>query len=333
MGTKCSFSTWCFCQLTVFIICNSTLINAQSTTNYHLIENWAVLPNKVYPYLLETIKDSSLLKSLDVFYIYPTFLIDSTDKRWNTSIEDAINKNEVLENAVRFQASAWAESGRMFIPYYQQAHLRSYRNLDNGGRNALLLAYSDIKAAFEYYLENFNHGRGIILAGHSQGSTHINLLLKDFFDGKPLQKQLVVAYLPGIGVEKDEYKTIPFSVNPLEVGGFVSWNTFKNPINLDTYNKWYKGKAVINPITWDLSPLTKRKYQRGFYYKNSKKYKRVFQTNLIDGALVLTRLRFPFNLVSKKMASFHIGDVNLFWDDIRQNSKQRGKTWIIKNGL
>ena len=66
--------------------------------------------------------------------------------------------------------------------------------------NAFATAYADIKAAFEYYLKNYNHGRPIIIASHSQGSTHALHLLKDYFENKPLQKQLVAAYIVGMTI-------------------------------------------------------------------------------------------------------------------------------------
>jgi hypothetical protein len=156
-------------------------------------------------------------------------------------------------------------------------------------------------------------------------------LLKDFFDNKPLQKQLVVAYMPGIGLAQNEFSTIPFLTESKDIGGFVTWNTFKKNVNTVNYNKWHKGKAVINPMTWDLSPLSEKKTQYGFYYNNGKKYNRVFQTELIDGGLILTKLRFPFNLVARKMESFHIGDINLFWESIRKNARERGEQWVLKN--
>ena len=54
--------------------------------------------------------------------------------------------------------------------------------------------YEHITNTVEHSLENYNNGRPIIFAGHSQGSTHICLLLKEFFDDKDLSKQLLIAY-------------------------------------------------------------------------------------------------------------------------------------------
>jgi hypothetical protein len=47
--------------------------------------------------------------------------------------------------------------------------------------------------------------------------------------------------------------------------------------------------------------------------------------------LILTKLRFPFNFVALKMESFHIGDINLFWESIRKNARERGEQWVLKN--
>ena len=150
--------------------------------NYEKTENWAVLPGAYPSGLIEYHKDSSLFSKVDIFYVYQTVFLSKKDKRWNIPLDDAYHKRKIIDLAVRFQASAWVEAGRIFVPLYRQAHLRSYDHLDGLGRDALLLAYADVKAAFEFYLENYNNGKPIILAGHSQGSTMLHLLLKDFFD-------------------------------------------------------------------------------------------------------------------------------------------------------
>ena len=120
--------------------------------------------------------------------MYPTLNTEKEDIRWNVPINDKIQQGKVLNSSVLFQASAFTTSGKLYVPYYRQAHLRSYSMLKNGGERALLLAYADVKKAFETYLEKYNNGRPIIIASHSQGSTHTKFLLRDFFDKKPLQE-------------------------------------------------------------------------------------------------------------------------------------------------
>ncbi len=293
--------------------------------DYSSTKNWAVLPEN-YPNNLKKYTVQNPQDSIDVFYVYPTLFLSNKDKRWNIPLEDSIQKDKVLNIAVRFQASAWADSGSLYVPYYQQAHIRSYDYLENDGAKALLLAYSNIKAAFEYYLKHYNQGRGIILAGHSQGSTHISYLLHDFFDDKPLQKQLVAAYIPGIGVDKNRYKTISFMEHPDQTGGFVTWNTFKKNFDKKNY-KWYKGKAVINPVTWDTTTVAKRKFHKGFLYSNGKMYKNSFETHTSDGVIWISTPHFPYRFIAFTVPNYHTGDVNLFWEDIRENSLLRVKSY------
>ncbi len=291
--------------------------------DYSDLSNWAVHQNKIPAVLLPYINDTTNFSKADVFYVYPTLFLDKKDERWNIPIDDSILRKKVIENAIRFQASAWVETGRMFVPFYRQAHIRSYRNLENGGREALLFAYEDVKAAFEYYLEHFNNGKPIILAGHSQGSTHLTLLLKDYFDGKALQKQLVAAYLPGIGLKTNEFEKIPLLTAPGQTGGFVSWNTFKRKVNKEKFEMWYKGKAVVNPVTWNLDKIAERKKHKGFLFSNNKMYSKSFSTHVIDGAIWITTPHFPYRSMAWTMDDYHIGDVNLFWADVKFNSKLR----------
>lgn len=292
-----------------------------NTVDYSSSNNWAVLPGNYPPNLKEyTVENPE--DSIDVFYVYPTLLVSKKDKRWNVPLDDSIQRNKVLNVAVRFQASAWASSGNLYVPFYRQAHIRAYNQLENGGTTALLKAYSDVKAAFEYYLKHYNHGRGIILASHSQGSTHISYILRDFFDGKPLQKQLVAAYIPGVGLNKNQFKTIPFMENPDQTGGFVTWNTFKKKFDKEKY-KWFKGKVVINPVTWDTTSFAQRELHKGFLYSNGKMYKNSFDTHTADGVIWITTPHFPYRYLAFTMQNYHSGDVNLFWEDIRENSLLR----------
>jgi hypothetical protein len=215
----------------------------------------------------------------------------------------------------------------MYVPFYRQAHLRSYYTLENGGKEALMLAYTDVHAAFQYYLDHYNNGRGIILAGHSQGSTHLSFILRDFFDGKPLQQQLVAAYIPGIGIDSTNYRDIPLLDSPESVGGFVTWNTFKRKFDKKQY-VFYKGKAVVNPVSWNHEPFAPRTQHKGFLFNNGKLYKQSFSTHVDNGVIWITVPHFPYRSMAWTMKHYHVGDVNLFWEDIRQNTLLRAQTFL-----
>jgi hypothetical protein len=293
--------------------------------DYSKKENWAVLPGNYPQSLNRFCKEDTSLK-VDVFYCYPTLIAGKNDARWNVPIDDSLQRKNVLEQAVTFQASAWGEAGRIFVPFYRQAHLRSYYQLENGGREALLFAYEDVKKAFEYYLKNYNNGRPIILAGHSQGSTHLSFILRDFFDGTALQKQLVAAYIPGIGLDPTMYNSLKLMDEPLETGGYVVWNTFKQKVDAKQY-AFYKGKAVINPITWDKAQRTTRNQHKGFLFSNGTIYRNSFRTILKDGVVSISIPHFPYRMLALGMKHYHVGDINLFWEDIRFNAAQRVESY------
>ncbi|SDU25638.1 Protein of unknown function [Polaribacter sp. Hel1_33_78] len=298
--------------------------------NYNNEKNWAVLPNSSFGELKEfTSKEIDTLQA-DVFYVYPTLNTEDDDLRWNVPVEDIEQQNKVLNKAVLFQASAFATSGKLYVPYYRQAHLRSYKMLENGGDKALLLAYSDVKKAFEVYLKNYNKGRPIIIASHSQGSTHAKFLLRDFFDNKPLQEKLIAAYIVGTVLKSDLFSTLKPMTKPNEIGGFVGWNTFKKG-NYPKKRDVYKGSVTTNPITWDDAKTTELYEHKGFLYSNKKIYKNVLKIEITDGLVWSTNPKFPMRFFMSFMKNYHVGDINLFWQDIRENAELRTKTWLAEN--
>jgi hypothetical protein len=308
----------------------STGLYAQTAADYSLAQNWAALPQQIPPGLKAKVADTSLHAIADVFYVYPTLNTAKTDNRWNVPLDDAPQRSKVLETALPFQGSAFAEAGRFYCPFYRSAHLRSYYVEDPKGKEALARAYADVRAAFLYYMEHYNQGRPIILAGHSQGSTHCGLLLQEFFDGQPLQQQLIAAYLPGVGIFPDQLSHIPLLTSPAQTGGFVTWNTFKKRIDHSAYDKWYKGRAVVNPVSWTLEPLVPKENHKGFLYVDHQVYAAQFQTHTIDGAIWIDRPKGKFFLMSLTMRNYHIGDINLFWQDIRENARLRVQSFNEK---
>ena len=301
--------------------------NTPAAPNYEEAQNWAVLPHTYSDDLKAfSAEDITGLKA-DVFYVYPTLNTADEDLRWNVPIDDGIQQKKVLQKAVLFQASAFTNVAQLYVPYYRQAHLRSYQRLDEGGKQALLLAYSDVKKAFETYLKKFNNGRPIILASHSQGSTHTKFLLRDFFDNKPLQKQLIAAYVVGTVIKSDQYQSLKPMTSPNEVGGYVGWNTFRKGYYPKNKN-FYKGSVTTNPITWDAAKSTVFNQHKGFLYSNKKVYSKALKIEVTDGLIWSTNPKFPMRFFMSFMKNYHVGDLNLFWQDIRENVALRTKTFL-----
>ncbi|MCW3125935.1 MAG: hypothetical protein JWO03_1593, partial [Bacteroidetes bacterium] len=157
---------------------------APPAPDYALAQNWAALPfhkdaADLVPQGIESVADS--LKQIDVFYIHPTTYNHGTT--WNADVNDAAQNKIVDNRPVKYQATAWNGTCRVYAPRYRQAVLQSFFGPDKAsGPKALDLAYMDVKRAFEYYLAHYNNGRPIVIASHSQGSYHARRLLKEFFD-------------------------------------------------------------------------------------------------------------------------------------------------------
>ena len=169
-----------------------TISNLIFATDYAKQENWAALPTMQdnadwTPKGLQNLQDSA---KADVFFIHPT--TDVTGFKGNAAIDDKSINRQTDNFPIKYQASVFNESCKVYAPRYRQAALNNFFSKNSErSQEAFDIAYKDVKAAFEYYLKNYNNGRPIIIAGHSQGSKHAQRLLREFFDGQPLQKQLM----------------------------------------------------------------------------------------------------------------------------------------------
>ena len=299
--------------------------------DYKKEENWAVLPH-LWNSSLQEIAGISKKKKADVFYVYPTLLTDKNDVSWNADIRDSLIRRNVLEKAVAFQASAWVKAANLYVPFYRQAHYRIFfEPYSKQGKGAGAVAYQDVKNAFKYYLDNFNNSKPIIIAAHSQGAIHAIRLLKDFFDGKPLQKKLIAAYLVGTRVSTDEFKTIPVLKTPISTGGFISWNTYKINHLPKSYDKWFKGGVVSNPITWDENIEGSSEQHLGVLASNKKIYPNSLSVQKTDGILWSSLPKIKKRFLLSFIKNYHFADINLFWKDIQENAVNRTDNWLKQN--
>ena len=70
-------------------------------------------------------------------------------------------------------------------------------------------AYADVRDAFLYYMDNYNEGRPIVLAGFSQGADMCLRLMKDLFDDEALTDQLVACYAIGWRITEEDVAEYP----------------------------------------------------------------------------------------------------------------------------
>jgi hypothetical protein len=287
--------------------------------DYSLGQNWSALPFRedAADAILSTetwVSDS--LKDVDVFYIYPTMYMKG--KTWNADLSKKKLNKKIDNKPVRFQASVFNESARVYAPRYRQAIIKAFYDKENGEK-ALAFAYEDVKHAFEYYLSRYNNGRPIIIASHSQGSYHARRLLKEFFDGTILQKRLVAAYVIGYGFNEEMYTKLQPCENKNQTNCYITWASFKTgyvPAHTDL-----AGNVCVNPLTWnrDTIAIEASKSMGAILLSFKKEYEKPCATQVHNGLLWVTN---DLPLISG-WKNLHIADYNLFWLDIRANVKDR----------
>jgi hypothetical protein len=267
--------------------------------------------------------------TIDVFFIHPTTYL-GTEKPFgiNAAISDAFLAAKTDYSPVLYQASLFNVAGRVFAPRYRQAHISAYYPITAADTLAAIaafeLAYQDVKTAFEYYLANENKGRPIIIASHSQGTTHGIRLVKEFFDNKPLQKQLVAAYLVGIPVNPSIFTSIQPCDTPTQTGCICSWRTYKEGYNPPFVLKENFNAIVTNPLTFNKSiPNASWNANKGGVLTNFNKIaKGVAEAKVADRILWTARPKI-FGSFLVKNPNYHIGDYNLYYINVRENVSQR----------
>ncbi len=188
----------------------ATVVNADGSET---VENWSADPNA----------------PIDCFYVYPTVSIEPTP---NSDMIPGPGEN----NVVKHQVARLASKCRIYAPMYRQVTLTALQSFMAGKPVAAdrMLAYNDVRDAWNEYLAHDNHGRGVVLIGHSQGSGVLTALVQQEIDGKPIQKQVVSVILGGtslqVPVGKDvggDFKAVPLCRAPSQNGCVVAFASFR----------------------------------------------------------------------------------------------------------
>ena len=311
-----------------------TFRSTDGRPHYEDLDYWAAHPWKPDPSdsiplpLQNGYRDSTT----DVFFLHPTtYTRRKINGAPNAPIDAARINAKTDYSTILFQASVFNEQSRVFAPRYRQGHLRNFFQKDKeAALKAFELAYADIRSAFEYYLANWNKNRPIILASHSQGAFMMNRLIKDYFESGNLKNRLVVAYVIGWPVKKGEFSSIEFCRDSLQTGCVISWRTLHKG-----YVPWYLKKEdnsavlVTNPLHWKTDgEYAPRELNKGSVLKDFNKIHPATTDGWIkNGFLYSHHPKFPWSFLFIRR-NYHVGDINLFYVNIREDVKRRiGLFW------
>ena len=208
-------------------------------TDYSNHANWA--------YFEEDTTD----RRVDTFFVCPTVYFGS-DNSCNMELSDEDSKADFL-GAIHMEKGIYDHDSRFFAPYYQQVGLNVYEMESSARERYLAFAFDDVKAAFEYYYENYNDGRPMILAGFSQGADMCIRLMKECFQKKNRQNQLIACYAIGWSITAEEiqdYPQIKFAEGESDTGVMVSFNSEAESIDHSLTVPRGMKTLAINPLNW-----------------------------------------------------------------------------------
>lgn len=326
---RCTDIKITFCIiLSVIVICVTGCAlfdNQPHSIDYGAAENWAYL-------------GIGEEKDTDVFLICPT--VDTKDE-WNMSLSDEETKTAFL-GALNMERGIYEDCARLYAPYYRQSAMKVYELEGSEREPYLKTAYSDVSAAFSYYLENYNEGRPIILAGFSQGADMCYRLMKEFFADKKLADRLVAVYAIGWALTEDmtaEYPQLKAASGETDTGVVISFECEAEPVE-DTFIIPKGTKALsINPLNWRTDGTSAAKEENlgacfTDYDGNVVKEVTALCGCYIDadrGALKVTDILssdYPPVVPGLPNGAYHIYDYQFFYRNLQENVKARSNSYL-----
>jgi hypothetical protein len=188
---------------------------------------------------------------VDCFYLYPT---QSRQRGLNADLTKDTDIRAVAIN----QARMFSRICNVYAPVYRQYTLDS---LGGPGLGSLItpevrdIAYNSALGAWNDYMDNYNNGRGVVVIGHSQGTSHMARLLAEEVDGKPaVRNRIISAILPGanVYVPKGEvvggqFQNIPACESGDQTGCVIAYSMFTQQPPSSSAFGWIDTGYWVNP--------------------------------------------------------------------------------------
>lgn len=190
-------------------------------------------------------------KPADLFIVCPTVDL-GTDGHTNMSLIDENIKGN-FTGALNMQRGIYEKNCRMYAPYYRQATLADYTLPRQDAAAYFDLAYSDVRAAFLYYMHHENNGRPFVLSGFSQGAEMCLRLLKEFGNTDFVKNNMVACYAIGWRFTPQEAKQYPY-IRPAQsaddLGTVIMFNSEAPEVTSSLMVPHGEKSFCINPLNW-----------------------------------------------------------------------------------
>lgn len=298
--------------------------------DYSDADNWLFLPEENK-------------KQVDAIYLYPSAYGIIEEVEEEVADIDDMGMRMLAAYYASSQASVFEESCNLYAPYYRQFTVSGLLGvIDENPETLSYLASKDIYHMLDYYFENLNEGRPFILAGHSQGSVWLKVVLEDYMKEHPeYLERMVAAYVIGYSITEEylaENPHLKFAQGAEDTGVIISYNT-EGPGNKDKDNCVVKEGAIsINPINWKLDDTYAASEENLGSINELGKIVAGSADAQIDmerGVVICTSIE---NTPEIKAAvaeyfgeeSFHLQDYSLYYENLRKNVSDRIDAFMKK---
>ena len=164
---------------------------------------------------------------VDCFYVYPTVSGQS-------GLNATKAKDPEILGVARAQASRFSSLCRVYAPVYRQLTITGIGNPAAVAGKPGARAYGDVRRAWRQYLRRHNHGRGVVLIGHSQGTFILRRLARVEIDRRAaLRRRLVSALLIGGDVDVrrgsdrgGDFRRIPACRRTRQIGCVIAYSAY-----------------------------------------------------------------------------------------------------------
>lgn len=358
-GIKCMLFRVCLLFIMLFSLCScKNTSDKDSNTEKESLQNTeepgkdefkiAELVGTASDYSNESnwLKIPEITKPTDTVYLYPTCNMDNSEGAKPICDIDDKGMREGAQRIYESQATVFEESTNVFAPYYRQSNMNYIGGMTSSEIEKFQMKEqrTDVYAALDYYFENYNQGRPFILAGHSQGSTMLKIVLEEYMQAHPeYLERMVAAYPIGYSITRDWLEMHPyieFAKEAGDTGVIVSWNT-EGPGNKEAQNFVVLENAIsINPINWKRDE-TPADFSENLGSRMLNEETGVYEIKKDVADAVLDNERGVVVCNSKEAPitdglgfgpeSFHNNDYNFYYENLRENVALRVKNYMEKN--
>lgn len=279
-------------------------------------------------------------KAADLFLICPTVDMGA-DGEFNMSMDDEETKSNFV-GALNMERGIYEDSATMYAPFYRQMTFPVYSLSDAEMEPYLAIAYRDVADAFEYYMENLNEGRPFILAGFSQGSQLLMMLMEEYFDDPLYREQLIAAYCIGWRVTQSDIEAFPhleMAAGESDTGVIVSFNSEAEGVEGSLILPKGMKTLGINPLNWktDSTPADRTLNEGACFTKYSGEIKEEIPEltgAYLDperGTLRITDVE-PEDYASSLFPEgvYHLYDYQFFFRNLQRNVAVRTESFLAK---